>query len=476
MNHHEGLSAYYRDAHVRERIAEYCGGVPEAPEAFAAWTIAGYGGRRRLCEQDGAPVAVGKGGFTTLLAEGADVCRSLGDRGGALVQLDVDYTNPLDHAEPYRDPASCFDRLEPVYEAVHEAFARYGMWPLTLMTGRGYHFTLRTPAGSPFHASLVEIGSPADSLRERHQDPAPPGTAAAMERAHHGTGRLLEHLAHAVFRGLSGRSPIPVTLADVPPPGLGAFACLDLTAYADPLFARYARCAFSGNQKAALTGTAPERPFVVNLPREPGARVADLLRDREDAARAADRAWGAAALIPDVADGRTWVEEYRKGALARFHREFDAGPELPREAWPYAYDTLDLRTLPACVRLPLEAPNPALLTPVHLRTVALALWSLGWHPRSVAAIVRSRYEKDFGWEGLWSRYEAAARAAFYVRVFCGAVADGLEEPGSFTCQSQALRGACAGGDCGWELGRLRPGAPDHGSRPAGARRRQEMKP
>lgn len=277
-----------------------------------------------------------------------------------------------------------------------------------------------------------------------------------MGRAHDAAGRLLEHLAHETLRLLAGRSPLPVTLADVAPPGLGPFVCLDLTAYADPLFERYARCAFSGNQKAAVTGAAPERPFVVTLPRDSGEGLDELLRDREDIAHAAERARRVPARIPDVADGKDWVEEYRSSRLARFHRKFDSGPELPPAAWPYAYDTLDLAALPACVRLPLEAPNPALLTPVHLRTVTLALWGLGWHPRSVAAIIRSRYEKEFGWSGLWQRYDPAARAAFYVRVICGTFADGLEDPASFTCDSQASRGVCPGG-CGWDLGRLLPG-------------------
>ena len=51
-----------------------------------------------------APVAVGAE-LDPLLADGADVCRSLSDRRGALIQLDVDYVNAVDPAEAYRDPA-----------------------------------------------------------------------------------------------------------------------------------------------------------------------------------------------------------------------------------------------------------------------------------------------------------------------------------------------------------------------------------
>jgi hypothetical protein len=464
VSHAETLSAYYRSPEVRARIAEYCGGVPEAPDAFATCSIAGYGGRRGLHEEDGAPVAVGNRDWVTLMADGADVCRSLADHGGALIQLDVDYTNPGNRAEPYRDPRACFARLEPVYQAVHDVLTRYGIQPLSLMTGRGYHFTVRAPMDSPFHSSLVEIGAPTPSLRQRYDAVAAGRRAPAMGRAHDGAGRLLEHLAHEVLRRLSGRSPVPVTLADVAPPHDGAFICLDLTAYADPLFERFARCPFSGNQKASLTGAAPERPFVLGLPRDPGEGLDELLRDREDVMLAAERARRVKTQIPDVSEAPRWVEEYQGSRLARFHQDFDSGPEMPREAWPHSYDILDLRALPACVRPGLESPNPCLLSPVHLRSLALTLWGLGWHPRSVAAFVRSRYEKDFGWGDLWRRYDAAARAAFYVRVFCGAFDDGLEDPASFTCESQALRGVCPARGCGWELGRLLPGVVGHPGR------------
>lgn len=457
MTASERLSAYYRSPHVRARIAEYCGGDPGPPEAFSSWDLAGYGGGERLHESDGAPVAVPNRALETLLEQGADVCRSLADRNGAMLQLDVDYTNPRDRAEPYRNPAACFARLEPVYQAVGEAFARYGVRPLGVMTGRGYHFTFRVPRDSPFHQHLVEIGSPPPSLGARYGALASGEPVPAMGKAHDGAGRLLEHLAHDVVRSLRGGAAIDVTLADVAPPEGRPFVCLDLTAYADPVFERHARCAFSGNQKASLTGIAPERPFVVNLPRESGDSVEDLLSEREDLARAAVRAGRVKALIPDVRDGRAWVEEYRRGRLAHFHAEFDAGPEVPREEWPYTYDSLDLRTLPACARLALQSPNPALLTPVHLRTVALALWGLGWHPHSVASLIRSRYEKDLGWGDVWRRYDPAARAEFYVRLFCGAFIDGIEDPAGFNCESQFLRGVCPGVGCGWNLGHLLPG-------------------
>jgi hypothetical protein len=108
------------------------------------------------------------------------------------------------------------------------------------------------------------------------------------------------------------------------------------------------------------------------------------------------------------------------------------------------------------VRQPLERPNPALLVPAALRVIALVLWSRGWHPRAVADLIRSRYEADHGWGDLWRRYAAAARADFYVRLFAGAVASGIDDGSDFLCAAHQARGACPGGFCGHELGRLFP--------------------
>jgi hypothetical protein len=63
-----------------------------------------------------------------------------------------------------------------------------------------------------------------------------------------------------------------------------------------------------------------------------------------------------------------------------------------------------------------------------MRAVALGLWEKGWHPRSIAGLIRSKFERDYGWGAYWYRYDAAARADFYVRVLCGELlsADGPE--------------------------------------------------
>jgi hypothetical protein len=278
----------------------------------------------------------------------------------------------------------------------------------------------------------------------------------ARAYAHDGAGRLLEHLAHGMIRRLRGRTDVPVTLADVPVPGRGPFICLDLTAYADPLFARYARCAFSTNQKAGMMALEGP-PFVVVLPRTrcPLSPLLRARRDPEEAARLAERE---KTPVPDFAEAAGWRAAYERGPLGAFHREFDRGPSV-HSARAWADEDVDLAALPACVRLPLEHPNPLLLMPLYLRCVALGLWGTGWHPRSVARLVCARYRRDFSWDGLWDRVEPCARAEFYVRLFCGQAACGLEDETTFDCASQAARGGCPWSGCGHDLAQLLRHAP-----------------
>jgi hypothetical protein len=431
------IAAYYADEAVRARMAEYCEG---------ALGHAAYGGRARLQEEDLAPVPFAGEDLSRTLEDGADVCRSLADERGVLVQLDVDYVNPSDPAEAYRDPAACFERLEPVYGAVRGAFADAGVEACDLMTGRGYHFTTRALRGSPLFRALSDIG------RRGAAAPGDPAEAAG-EAAHRGAGRVMEALAHAVIA--STACDVPLTLADVPPPGRGPFICLDLSAYGDPVRSRYARAAFSSHQKAAALGL--EGAFVIALPRG-GRRLSALLAARGDTMAAARlAATTATARIPDATDAPQWLRAYDHGVLSWFHHRFDAGPRAGPRAAAERYARIPPPELPLCVRTALGDPNPQLLVPTALRAVTFVLWTRGWHPLEIAELVRARYEEDHGWGGLWARYDPASRAEFYVRLFAGAVVAGLERAWDFTCMTQQLRGGCPGGECGHELGRLFPG-------------------
>ena len=441
------LREYYRSPAVRGRIAEYCGGRPQEPSSFSCWGLAGYGGARGLGEPDGGPTPCPNADLDRLFADGADVCRSLADLGGTLLQLDVDYVDPRDPGEPYRKPEVVLRRLVPVRRVLSEVFAGYGMCPRVVLTGRGYHFTVRAPSGSAFQSSLLEIGAIGESMEAKlPRHGLESELVRRLARAHEGAGLVLQHIAHRALHLLRGQTEVETTLADLPPPGGAPFVCLDLTAYGDPLFERYCRCAFSANQKAGAQGAAFERPYLFTLPCD-GEDVRQLLDLRESGLGAA--AWAATAptAIPDVNEATHLFEEYRRGAVGRFHAEFQRGPRVPPAQWPFTYDRLTDQDLPACVRTPLDHPNPLLLRPACLRSVTLGLWGLGWHPRSIAGIVASRFVQDHGWSPSFERYDAASRAQFYVRLFCAALADGLDSPERFTCETQRARGLCTPGHC-----------------------------
>jgi hypothetical protein len=421
------LSSFYDSELVRRRIHEYCGSASQ---------IAGYGGRRRLSLPDGSPVPVPRNEINRLFAEGADVCRSVGDPAGNLLLLDVDYVNPEDPAEPYLYPETCFARMEPVYWEVLESFSRFGMPVLTLITGRGYHFVAFIRRHGAFHDALASTGRIGPTLEAKYRSrKLGDQDTLALGKAHEGTGRLLEFLAHLTIRNLRDRPDLPVTLADVPTDDGGPFICLDLSAYGDPIYERFSRSAFSGNQKAVQKRIARSSSPTVCVPRNRWT-LSSCLAIRQDESAATHLASSFRAQIPEIPSekGLHCLEDYRMSDLADFHCFFDQGWHDHPQRWSHTYDRFDTSSLPEAVRRPLEHPNPALLEPVHIRNVAAALWCHGWHPRSIAGLIRSKYERDFGWGDYWYRYDAATRADFYVRLVCGALADDVESGARFARQ------------------------------------------
>jgi hypothetical protein len=383
--------------------------------------MAGFGGARHLVEEDGSPVVYSQpDSLGSLLDEGADVTRSLGDERGSLILLDVDYVNHEDPAEAYRDPALCFETLEPVYRAVKAWFHSYGLRSLVIMTRQGYHLAGRIPLESPAHDVLVSMGRIGEPLRAKYLA-LERANALRMGRAHETIGRLLEYAGHRVIAALREAGfEVPLKLADVPPDGGGRFVCLDLSAYADPLYRRFARTAYSSHQKAIVTGLSVPVPFTFCLPRR-RRTLSTLLRARENPYEARELAEEDQTGIPPFgAHGvLRWIEDYRRSRLWSFHELFSCGSHDDPKEWPQTYDRLDPRVLGADAARALESPNPGLLSPSAMRAVALDLWRKGWHPRSIAGLIRSKFERDYGWGAYWYRYDAAARADFYVRVLCG---------------------------------------------------------
>ena len=445
----EAVKAYYRSSDVRRRIAEYCGGLAEDAQSFSSLLLAGYGGTNHLRTREGAPVKASLSAFAGLLKDGADICRSLDDRNGTLLVFDIDYMNPDDPFEPYRDPSRTFERLEPVLVAARELLSRYGAPTLTLMTGRGYHLVARVSSGSSFEAALTCLGEP--DHRDGFARPVDHATRRA-EQTHSGAARLMQFLAHETKRQCAATAVVPVNLIDMPTAERGPFICLDLSAYGDPVHSRTVRCAFSVNQKARGLGEGAFAGIVAVLPRADESFDA-VLHARSDPRRAA--AWAAdhSCAIPEIDRADPWLAAYRKSRLALFHEYFDR--ETSEGEWSDSAREGGMRW-PDCALFPLNRPNDPLLTPGWIRSVALTLWARGFHPARIVRLIVSRYAEAHGWGDYWDRYDRRTRARFYVRTCCAALADELEHWTAFTCDTQRRAGFCTGGGCGVDLATIGP--------------------
>lgn len=460
------LHEYYAAPAVRQQIRRYCGAGGAG--AVSAVYVKGLGSDRlgpdaqwELIE----PVPVER--LDWLLDMGADVSRSLWDRHHLLVYLDIDYINTDFAGEPFTHPAETFARLEPLYRVVRRELKRLGLPLLCLMTGRGYHFSGRVPLDDPLVEELAGLPPAAPSWHATVPDRAPAWLSDRLDerhaRAHEGLGLLIEYLAHRLLTRAASRTRVPVVLnGTVVGGGLGGRAALsiDLSFMGDPLDVRHIRVAFGGYQLhrlrtdivgPAVASTVPE---MAAIPRGPRAGLLPSLRARQ-LHHAAGLARRGRVEIPVVTAGvERLLELYRASALARFHRTFLSGAREPQDL-ALLEGRARAAALPPCVEWPLDQPNDLLLQPAFIQQVTRALLASGWQAWEIAALVRSRYEGDFGWGTRWTRLDAATRAEFDVRVFAGLAVTGVDEAVDFNCVSAQEKGLCPGGGCTVNLADLR---------------------
>jgi hypothetical protein len=160
--------------------------------------------------------------------------------------------------------------------------------------------------------------------------------------------------------------------------------------------------------------------------------------------------------IPDASLGmERLIAAYQASSLAAFHADFLSQEHDAPGLWPETYDSTPLEMLPPCTRFILEHPNDLLLRPGCVQRVVRVLLSLGWHPRHIAGLVRSKYERDHGWGDQWNGYDPATRADFYARVFAGLFATGVDDLVDFNCQSAREEGICFIEHCSENLLRFR---------------------
>jgi hypothetical protein len=452
-------ATYYRSPAVRQRICDFLGG-PGPERATCEFITADDAARAQRAPR--APAAL-----SASLADGREICRSLWDREFLVAHLDVEYVNFDFPAEAYFDPERIFELQEPVARAVEELLAARGIRPLHILSGRGHHFVWQIEQKSPVFARLARLGREPDTLRAADALPHQPhghAVPARLGAAFAGLALVMEDLALRVKETAAPRCAVPVelTAVEVGPSAHGReMISLDISEYGDPLHTRAVRAPFSAYLKPwhildhELAQSLPQLFFV---PMD-GDDVHDCLPCMRDSDRAAALATRVSTRIPAQAEGTgRLLAAYLESPLRRFHDWFyEEEPHSPA-SWPDTYDRTPLDALPMCARHVLLQPNDLLLRPWGMRAVTRTLLALGWHPRHIAGLIRSKFERDHDWGEQWREYDPATRADFYVRVFAGQFVVGLDDLVDYNCLSAKEQRMCPAGECTQNLETFRRSA------------------
>ena len=412
---------YYRTPSVRSRILEFLGGDTPEETTCEFITADGIGTPARTPRRPEE--------LFDRLEEGLDICRSLWDRESLIAHLDVEYVNFDFAAEPYLDPARTFLMQEPVARAIRRVLDYHGIRALHVLSGRGHHFAWRIERDSEVFKTLAAMGQKAFI-----GDPSPPSPRngrdyPVLAHAFAGLGLVMEFLGRLVIELARPESEIPIelTAVEVGPSERGReMVSIDLSEYGDPLHTRTVRVPFSAYLKpwqqlyAVGSNNISKIGPIIFVPVD-GLDIRQgmvVMRDPELAARLAERL---SARIPDQTFGTaSLIRHYRGSALRRFHEYFYSSMHDAPERWHWTYDRAPLEGLPLEARNALMFPNDLLLKPSGIRSVTETLLDHGWHPRHIAGLIRSKFERDYSWGRQWVDYSPAMRADFYVRIFSSA--------------------------------------------------------
>ncbi len=455
MNSVEDRRSYYRNPNVRARIHEFLGATKDQ-EPACEFVAAG--------DENASPPfpPYSPRALNSLFDRGLEICRSLWDRDVLIADFDIEYVNFDNPAEAFVDPGRVFAIQQPVVEAIEQLLREYGIKPLHVLSGRGHHFVWRIEQNSAVFKELAEIGRGPPSLWECETEVHPPNNRAVpreLGRAFAGLGLAMEFLAHRVKQIAAPRTKVPVelTAVEVGPSQHGReMISIDISEYGDPLYSRMVRVPFSVYLKPwqqpwafdtdILSNLQPF--FVVPLQGIDWREGIAAMRDPQLTVKLAARA---SSEIPDATPGTgKLLRAYEKSKLAEFHAFFYSQEQHPWELWPETYDQQPLEILPACARVALEMPNDLLLRPAFIRRLVRVMLALGWHPRHIAGLICSKYQRDFGWTQ-FVNVDPATRADFYTRVFSGLFAVGTDDLVDFNCVSAQEQGTCTLSNCGFNL-------------------------
>ena len=135
--------------------------------------------------------------------------------------------------------------------------------------------------------------------------------------------------------------------------------------------------------------------------------------------------------IPESSDGvERVIASYKRSDLFKFHNDFDRTQHDSPNRWSETYDKYHSQDQRA--EQILMNPAPALLKPNNIQYLTRRLMAEGWHPKHIAGLIRSKYERDYGWgkkEGgnfNFHKYDACAHANKWVRFYGGLISTGLD--------------------------------------------------
>ena len=238
-----------------------------------------------------------------------------------------------------------------------------------------------------------------------------------LARAFAGLGLVNEFLGHGVLGRAASASPIPVVFnGTIVGNGFSGRDCvsIDLSAAGDPLDVRHLRVAFGAYQRHRFrddsmgrrraTRVPPLVPCPATTP-PPGSGSPRVAISR---ARPASRRHAGASPAGHPRP-RSRDRRLPRSPLAASHRAFYAGRRSIAGVAGALHAARSRR--PSRLRgASLPTPNDLLLQPAHLQHVTRYFLSQGWPARTIAELVLSRYDGEFGWGDRWRRLDARTRA------------------------------------------------------------------
>lgn len=435
----ELLRLSHRDGdQVRRRVIEYMGGEgDDARTATCGYITRCDRGEPYAPEHLHPPSSVDR-----FIERGHDIARSLVDHRSALLHMDVEYVNFDDPLAAFRDPLRAFEFQKPVVSAILGILERFNIHPLQILTGQGHHFVWRVEKDGRASRHLAKLGG-----RATAGAPGTPADESSSDAAFLGAGLAVEWLAHRALEIARPQMDIPVSLTAVSPglirTGRREAVSIDLSEYGDPVQTRTVRAPFTPYRKPSRWNHDSDVAAFDTLP-ENGHPVEELLTLRRDPCAVGELSRSCEVHIPLAETGtEDLIEAYLRSDLRRFHRHYYAAAPDPPEIWHRTYHRTPMSALPPCARALVEHPNDALLKPAGMQHLARTLIAQGWHPRHAGGMIWSIFaDPRHGWGGIWRHYDPARRSDFYVRIFSGLMATGLDGLVDFNCVSSQEKLLC----------------------------------